>query len=253
MLKKLFYKLFDIVTLGRGVGRNFQGNHIRIPPRYYRYFPEDYEKDNFQFINEQVRRDMIIFDIGAHIGVTTVVLAQRAGKGGKVFSFEPTPTTAAVLKKTVAINKLGNVSVETCAISDKKGKATFHISENQVDNANSLSDNIRPERQKYSIDVELNTIDDLVKERNLPRIDFIKIDAEGAEARVLKGGDQTITKFKPRMTLGIHPIGIKNMGDSQVEIWDWLKQKGYKIIYEGKELPRDEFAAKTDLFDVVLV
>src|SRR5262245_47046773 len=111
----------DMLTFRKGINCHFEGNTVRIPARYHRYFPRDYEQENFRFINEHVSRGMTIFDIGAHIGLMTVPLAKRAGCEGNVFAFEPTPTTVEVLKKTVKLNGLSNVSIEPCAISDKKG------------------------------------------------------------------------------------------------------------------------------------
>jgi FkbM family methyltransferase len=252
MLKKIIYRLLDIITFGKGIKRTFEGNTIRMPTRYYRYFPKGYEKDNFLFINKHLRPGMTILDIGAHIGLMSIPFSKRTGPEGKVFAFEPTPTTVRVLEKTVKLNGGSNVSIEPYALSHKKGKLTFHISENEVDNSNSLVNNKRTDRMENAIEVDVSTIDDIVREKGLERIDFIKIDVEGAELQVLKGGDQTISKFRPPMILSIHPDSIKNFGDSQTEIWDYLKQHGYSIIVDGEEAERKKFSEKKELFEVFL-
>src|SRR6185503_6848073 len=91
MIKQIAYKLLNIVTLGRGIKRVFEGNSVRLPYKYFRYFQPGYEKENFDFINEHVKENMIVLDIGAHIGLMTAVFAKKTGSQGKVYSFEPTP------------------------------------------------------------------------------------------------------------------------------------------------------------------
>src|SRR4051812_8208225 len=120
-LKEAAYKILDIATLGRGIKKDFQGNKLRIPTRYFRYFPRGYEKENFDFINTQVKPGMTVVDMGAHIGLMSVTFGKRAGKDGKILAIEPTPSTLSVLRKTIDLNKLGNIKVIPCAVADQEG------------------------------------------------------------------------------------------------------------------------------------
>ena len=190
LIKKLVYGLIDMLTSGKGVPKTFEGNKVRMPTKYFRYFPVGYEKDNFNFINKKVRPGMTILDIGAHIGLMSTVFGKKVGPSGKVFAFEPTPTTVSTLKHTIAINDLANVSVEPFALSDQIGKLTFYISDNAVDNSNSLVNNHRVDRAEKGIEVDVYTVDNFVKDRNISKVDFMKIDVEGAELRVLKGAQK---------------------------------------------------------------
>ena len=90
MLKEIIYKLIDIVTSGKGIKRNINGYTLRMPTRYFKYFPEDYEKENFTFLGT-CKKDDVVLDIGAHIGMFAVIASQITGKGGKVYAFEPAP------------------------------------------------------------------------------------------------------------------------------------------------------------------
>ena len=253
MIKALIYKLIDIVTLGKGIKRNFQGNTVRVPTRYFRYFQHDYEKDTFEFINKEIKDGMTVLDIGAHIGVLAVPLANKVGLEGKVYAFEPTPTTVKVLRKTVSINRTKNISVEPCALADTKGKLVFYTSDNKVDNSNSLVNNHRTDRKETSIEVDVTTVDDFVRSHNISKVDFIKIDVEGAEFRLLKGATNTISRDRPKMVLSMHPTSIKNFGDSVEEIWNFLKGYGYRIILEGKEMQKEVFMTRSALFDVFVI
>ena len=253
MIKEILYKLIDITTLGKGIKRNFQGNAVRVPTRYFRYFQHDYEKDTFEFINKEIRTGMTILDIGAHIGVLAVPLANKVGLKGKVYAFEPTPTTLKVLRKTVSINNAKNISVEPYALADTKGKLVFYTSDNKVDNSNSLVNNHRIDRKETSIEVDVTTVDDFVHSHNISNVDFIKIDVEGAELRLLKGAATTVSRDRPKMVLSMHPASIKNFGDSSEEIWNFLKGYGYRIILEGEEMQKEVFINRSELFDVFVI
>jgi FkbM family methyltransferase len=253
VFKEFIYKLLNIVTLGRGIKRTFENNSVRMPARFFKYFPDGYEKENFCFINEQVKGGMSVLDVGAHIGLMAVVFGKKVGDKGNVYAFEPTPTTIKILQETIKLNKINNISAVPVALADKKSKLTFYISENAADNSNSLVNNHRTDRKEETIEVEVNTIDDFAAERNIPKIDFIKVDVEGAELQLLKGAVNTIKKDKPKMILSVHPGPIQNFGDSTKDIWNLLHDAGYKIVFGTKELSLEEFTRKNDLFDVFLI
>lgn len=253
MIKLILYKLLDIITLGKGIKRNFKGNTVRVPTRYFRYFPNGYEDDTFEFVNKEIKEGMVVLDIGAHIGIIAVPLAKKVGANGKVYAFEPTPTTVSILKETIRINNIKNISVQPYALANTKGKLIFYTSDNKVDNSNSLIDNHRLDRKENKIEVEVNTLDDFKVSSNISKIDFIKIDVEGAELRVLKGAAKTIGQDKPKMVLSMHPASIKNSGDSAEEIWNFLNGYGYKILLENKEMSKEDFISRQGLFDVFAI
>ena len=242
-----------MLTGGKGIRRTFQGNTVRMPTTYFRYFQKEYEADNFNFINAQVKEGMTILDIGSHIGLMAVVFGKKVGNTGKVYAFEPTPSTSRILQETVRINHGNNISVEPYALADQKGKLSFYISNHLADNSNSLVNNHRTDRQESKVEVDVNTVDDFVKERNIAKVDFIKVDVEGAEFKLLKGAQQTIRRDQPLIILAIHPDSIKNFGDSTAEIWDLLKNLGYRILLGSAEINKNEFTSRNDLFDVFLV
>jgi FkbM family methyltransferase len=170
-----------------------------------------------------------------------------------VYSFEPAPNTNKILNETVKINALQNtITVENYAMSSKKGSTVFFMANtNLADNANSLV-NHRVDKKLNEVNVTLTSIDDFVIDKNLPKVDFIKIDAEGVEYDVLVGARKTLEKYKPKMTLGLHPTPIKQKGDSLEAIYDLLAGYNYNISLFGKTLTREDFIAQQDLFDVQL-
>jgi FkbM family methyltransferase len=254
MVKDAAYSLLNVLTLGRGITRSVGGFELRLPARYFRYYPSDYEAQNIGFVNHTVKAGMTVLDIGAHIGLFASIFGQKVGPSGKVFSFEPTPSTFKILKETVRINNLEQVVTPIQkAVSDKSGKTVFYISEIEAHNSNSLANNKRDYCQEKAVDVDLISVDDLVKQQQLKKVDFIKIDAEGAEYAVLLGADQTIREHKPAILLALHPLFLVNFGVTLDQIWDHVSKLGYEVKFENRAMPREEFISCTGIFDVFLI
>src|SRR3954470_14853759 len=91
--KRIAYALMEILLLGRGVKRNIAGSKVRLPVRFSRYYAANYESQTLSFIKRSCKEGDTVFDLGAHLGLITVVMAQCVGPNGNVISFEPTPFT----------------------------------------------------------------------------------------------------------------------------------------------------------------
>ncbi|MEP7236261.1 MAG: FkbM family methyltransferase [Ferruginibacter sp.] len=249
-MKELIYKLLEIATMGKGLKRTINGYTLRLPTRYFKYFPDNYESDNFEFLAKSCKPGAVIIDIGAHIGVFSAIAAQVTGKTGKVYSFEPAPTTYALLQKTMVINHEEQF-VETFqkAVGKESGKITFFISDGQADNSNSLV-NYKEDRAIHGIDVEVTSIDNFVSEKKITKLDFIKIDVEGAEYDTLRGAADTFKNLKPVCIVAIHPEPIAAKGDKLEDIYDFIVGCNYKVMYNKKEFTKAELSANTKMLDL---
>jgi len=238
------------VTGNRGAERTINGFKIRFPLRWSRYYQPDYETDNYNLLKTQAKPGMDIIDVGAHIGLFSAVSSKLTGTGGKIICFEPTPGTYEILLQTLKLNKCQNVIPVQGAVSDKKGKAVFYVSETAGCNSNSLVRN-KSDKEIKGYDVELFTIDGIVDQYSL-KPGLIKIDAEGAELDVLLGAPNTFRQYKPVLILGLHPFFISQKGDSLEKIWDLLLQFGYRVKENDRDiyLTKTEFCGRTELFDV---
>lgn len=247
-LRNVAYTLLDWVTFKRGIVRNINGMKVRFPAKWSRYYPGDYEVENYRFLQKQVKAGMQIIDIGAHIGLFSACSSKLTGPTGKIICFEPTPGTFSILKETLHLNHCDNVITRQAAVSDKEGTATFYVSHTAGCNSNSLVKN-KSGNQLSAYDVQLVTIDSIVAGYNL-HPSLIKIDAEGAELDVLKGGIKTFKDHKSVLILGLHPAFIAQKGDSLEAIWDLLVNVPYKIELDGIEMTRLDFCSRDLLFDV---
>jgi FkbM family methyltransferase len=252
-LVSFYYRILNILTLGKGITITLNGYVVRLPVRYYKYYPAGYEKENFDFYRDVIKPDDTILDVGGHIGLNAVVFAQLAAKG-QVYVFEPAPNTLEIIKDTIRINKMEDrIFVCPDAVSDHEGSTSFYMTDSPIaDNSNSLI-NHQLGRKLKKIDVNLVTIDAFIAEKKLSKVDFIKIDAEGAELDVLKGSQDCMATFKPKIGLGIHPIPVKQKGDSLEEIYDLLSKYGYAIRLGEITLNRESFCSQQELFDVQAV
>jgi FkbM family methyltransferase len=249
-LKDLYYYLLDIVTLKKGIQVPVNDYKIILPTGYHKYFPLYYELPNFLFFKKMCRPGMNILDIGAHVGLYSVYMQKLSG--GKVYGFEPTPSTVSVLKKTIALNKAeSNIEVIQAAVSDTTGKASFKIDRQPASVSNSLVEYNRTEKLE-TCEVDVLSIDDFVAQRKI-KIDFIKIDAEGAELSVLKGAQNTLLHQRPVMILALHPEAIAARNETNEMVWIFLKKMNYSFFYDGKAVNKQDFDENRKLFDVHLL
>lgn len=251
-LKKVGYKILSLV-FKNGMTVSINDIEIKLPVYYFRLFPKDYEKDNFKFVKSSIKSGDVVIDIGAHIGLMAAVFGKLVKENGKVFSFEPTPGSYSILCETVRINKLNKiVTPVNMPVTEKSGLVNFCISDNVIDVANTLTPWEEGKSLKV-LSIRSTSIDDFVESEKLNKLDFIKIDAEGAELQVLKGGYKTIKHFKPKINLALHPAAIIANKDSLTAIYFFIKDAGYKIYFEDKELGQPEFCEQKGLFDVHLL
>ncbi len=144
-----------------------------------------------------IRPGDIVLDCGASDGdFTRVALAAGAAK---VIAIEISPSSAECIRRNTAAEiAAGRVVVYPKGVWDKDDHLTLNVDDTNFA-ANSVvfrSDSVKP-----SIEVPLTTIDKIVAELNLPKVDFIKMDIEGAEVKAIHGARDTIAKFKPRMSI----------------------------------------------------
>ena len=232
-IKSGIYFFLGCILFRRGVTKNINGNRIRFPFAYSRYYPQGYEQDKQRFIENYASG--VVLDLGAHIGLYTVILSKVADE---VIAFEPTEFTRKILKQTIVFNRCKNVTIRSEGISDHSTTAIFYDTGTKVSNANSLIPLGSP------IEIQTVTIDSLNK-----KIDFIKIDIEGAELLALKGASRTLSTLK-YMTIEIHPRLLKQIGQEVGEIVDLLRPHNPIYFFKGKEVSDSFVSSHKELFEL---
>ena len=168
------------------------------------------------------RQGDVVFDVGAHIGTTAALFSRIIGPGGKVFAFEP--DVVETLRRHVAENRLENVEVVATAVGAATGTAELSSGDSGLDS--SLVHALPWHGRKKT--VPLVSLDEFVASRGIDRLDFIKMDIEGAEEPALEGSRQVIERFRPRWSISSYHTDAS--GDAQhPKLVRILERHGYSI------------------------
>jgi FkbM family methyltransferase len=146
------------------------------------------------FFAKVVSKGSTVFDVGANIGIYSLLASKRTGADGHVYSFEPSDWAFQRLNENISMNEFKNISVFKVGVSDKKGTASFHVCED--DAYNSIGST--PMQEVKSVkQIDICSIDDICTANNIKRIDIIKIDTEGADLLVLQGARGMLNSADP--------------------------------------------------------
>jgi FkbM family methyltransferase len=165
----------------------------------------------------------VFFDIGANFGYYAVAVATALDGRCRVYAFEPNPKTYARLVRHIEWNGLEDqVLPVALALSDHRGPATL-IERPDNSGASRIGDDAP------GIAVDVTTLDAFCVEKGVERVDLIKIDVEGLEARVLRGGRHTITRLKPAIVIEFWTTGLARAQSTVEEVALSLSELGYQM------------------------
>jgi len=165
---------------------------IQLMTPYILLEQEDWFEDEIKFLRHAAKPGMNVIDIGANYGLYTLTLGKHILPDGNIWAFEPASRTAGYLAQSIDANRLGNIQLIQAALSEKKGQARLSLYPNAEINS-LLNQGNAPDTET----VELLTLDDCALEYGWKDIDFIKLDAEGEEQRIILGGMQFLTEQSP--------------------------------------------------------
>jgi len=188
------------------------------------------ERKETQYIKSIVKEGDVFFDIGTNVGYYTLMVAKRIGNNGKVFSFEPVTSTFDKLKANVEKNNFKNVSLNKIGISDISQEIEINISD--ADNSGMSSLIHIPNSSKKEV-IKTISLDEYLKEKELEKINLIKIDVEGVEFQAIKGMTETLIKYSPIVLVEILSSKLGQIGKTNTEIYNLFYKNDYKA-YEYK-------------------
>lgn len=165
------------------------------------------------FCARNVKRGMTAVDIGANFGYYSVLLGELVGAKGELIAVEPNPHAADFLRRSVELNGLlGRTRIERSALGNAaSGEASLYVPHSEPKNALIVAENFIPLAQDGSvIRVPVTTLDQLTA--SCSRVDFIKIDAEGAEEFIFDGMGETIARHKPMIVVEFNPARYVDAG-----------------------------------------
>lgn len=194
-------------------------------------FTGGFETVEVEFMRQSLKPGNIFFDVGANGGIFTIIAAKKVGSNGHVYAFEPGQRELELLKHNIAINNLTNVTVIETAITNKKGVTKFAISRDGA--MNSLAQTDHPKQQIESWQtVEITTLDNVLEELNISKVDFLKIDVEGAEGLVIEGAKKLLfSENSPTILFEASDLNVGSFGYSVSELIGKLEAKKFFIHY----------------------
>jgi FkbM family methyltransferase len=161
------------------------------------------ELDEVEIMRRFVRAGDVVFDIGANIGLHSIVLSRFAGSSGRLHAFEPNAELLPALTHT--IGQLGNASLHAVALSNKNAESSLFVppddSVASLADWTALSPKFKEDGPAHLVDCRERRLSDLIGSDELPQPDFMKCDVEGAELQVFQGACETLDRVNAPVIL----------------------------------------------------
>ncbi|MGE5608763.1 MAG: FkbM family methyltransferase [Bacillota bacterium] len=214
-----------------GIHSSGERDVVRLGLRW-RLDPADYVQEELFWLGRKdfweihhilrlLPRGGVACDVGANFGYYSLMLAARGGCSA-VYAFEPNPTNFARLQRNIELNGLqGQIHAHRVGLSDVPMAARM---EERTGNSGMAC--IRADAVDGP-EVSLITLDDFCAKQGLDRLDFIKIDTEGFEPHVLRGGMETLARFKPLILIELNPSTLAHQGTTVAPVVQLLRECGY--------------------------
>lgn len=216
-------------------------------------------------IKNYINQNGVILDVGANVGGLTLPFAKILAPLGKVYAFEPDLQIIDQLKKNIEINDLKNVTIVPMALQENQDIQEIEFIQRRKNDEDGRINKGLSTIQKIDNDykksfklkkqiVKCTTIDYFVKKEKIERLDLIKLDVEGAEYRVLKGGIKTIQKNLPIIVYESSSIHDKVFNFSNSEkTFQLIKNEGYQQfkIMNTEKLEKMDNYSKESLMDII--
>jgi FkbM family methyltransferase len=180
------------------------------------YWVGTYEVNHLGDFGAAIGEGTVVYDVGANVGIYSLLASSRTGPSGKVYAFEPLERNVQYLRRHMSLNRAQNCVILQTAVSNLEGTRQF-----SGDSEGFSMGRLSP---KGEILVPSTTIDNCIYgEKKLPPPNFLKIDVEGAEMELLLGGSRALAEFHPKIFLEMHS------GELYSECREFLAARGYRM------------------------
>lgn len=196
------------------------------------YVCGSFEPNEFAFLDEYLKPGMVFIDAGANDGYYTLFAAGKVGPSGKVIAIEPSSRERINLRRNIERNGFDNVKIVTDALGATPGEAFLFLAHYKHSGHNTMGrfahDDVTAARPEH---VRVQSLDTVVQRLTVPRVDVIKIDVEGAEAKVISGGYETLKTMQPILIMELSDRALRSQGNSAGELLAMLRETfGYEIL-----------------------
>ena len=215
---------------------------FKMPEHNFEFYCRN-NKDDFNIITIHEKdiidhfipkeRDIVV-DIGAHIGLYTIMASKHVGPNGKIVAIEANPDNFEMLNRNVKLNQLTNITNLNCAVYSQETRIKLYLAgegSNRTKYNTLIAERANEGKEKF-VEVNADTLDHLMQLQGISEVNWIKIDVEGAELEVLKGAVNIISRSKDISLL----IEIHNLAGSNSTLYEpiiqFLSLHNFKIDFE---------------------
>lgn len=205
-----------------------------VPIGYHLRFFGSYERQIRAVMRRVLRPGSVALDVGANVGWHTLLMSRLVGSEGRVLAVEANPSVRSMLEKHLSLNNAGNVRVIPFALAAKAQTLDFVGPE--FDNPGAGDGHVASSEETSSgrtIKVEAVTADALVREQDLDRLDFVKIDVEGFEWPVLQGAREFLARFRPVVVFEFDANYAGRGEGSPAELAEYFNGLNYELSVIG--------------------
>lgn len=240
-LQSRFYTAFlECITFGRGIPREINGEpEVRIAPAC-RFISANYEPEVWNWLKQYTVPGSIILDVGAQFGLYSMLAYRHIGQEGRIFAFEPSPDTAAVLHRHLVNNNMTDrVEIVQAAVGPQEGEVTFYMAGTHP--CNTLAPTTVDPVKLTPVTVKAVTVDGFCRQRQLTPT-LLKIDVEGWELQVLRGATEAIQNPALTICVEMHPYAWESAGYTSEDFTTFVQTHGFEIVpITGQTSPLTEY------------
>jgi FkbM family methyltransferase len=193
-----------------------------------------FEPETVRCYQQIVKAGDVVLDIGANIGAHTMLLAQAVGSEGKVYAFEPTDFAFTKLMSNRSLNPdlVNRIDCFQYMLVDEEisGNPTPGLYSSWPLKEDADLHELHQGRLMTTAGAEARTLDSVIFELKLGRVDCIKLDIDGFECGMMRGARKVLSRWHPVIIMELAPYALKEQGASLSDLIGLLKQYGYSLF-----------------------
>ena len=197
------------------------------------------------FYARNLQNDSIFFDIGCNFGLFSLIGWFKI-KDWIIYSFDADINMINLIDKSVTLNKYKNISIINTAVSSEDGFIDFNIVDDPAFNSIGKVEGYKLLKKIHIPSIKL---DSFIQDKNLSKIDFIKIDIEGAELSALKWWESLLKKFKPILSIEVSEKTFSVFGYSSKDLINYMQSLDYIVYNYRSSILEKEIIQQEYLYD----
>lgn len=177
-----------------------------------------------------VKPGQVALDIGANVGLYTLLLSRQVGPSGRVFAFEPGPKSYSLLIRNISVNGYAQATAANVAVSDSNGTIDLFVCRTG-ESDNRVAGTLMSTEERDRMSIQSITIDDYLAGQGVQAVDFVKMDIQGAEPLALRGMEQTLRRSpNVRMIMEYSPGAMHFTDVTAGEVLARFEAMGFAIF-----------------------